>query len=106
VSCYSRANIGWFLNDNPPENALPVGLELILPLLWVPGRRALLVEDESHPIFISFSDGLRELCQLCVSNTQPVELARSHVGFRARRLNHCAIPADTIILIETVIYYI
>src|SRR6266536_1395851 len=53
-----------------------------------------IIKDKPYPIFISFSDGSKELCQLCVSNTQSVELVRSHAGFRARRLNHCAIPAD------------
>ncbi len=48
----------------PRKMRLSVGLGLILYPLLVPGRRALLVEDESYPIFTSFSDGLRELCQL------------------------------------------
>ena len=68
-----------------------MGLGLILSLLWIPGRRALLVKNKLHPIFTFFSDRSRKLCQLCVSNTQPAELVRSHAGFRARRLNHCAL---------------
>ncbi len=49
-----------------------MGLGLTLSPLWVPGRRALLVEDELHPIFTSFSDGSRE-CVSCAFRTHNLQ---------------------------------
>ena len=69
-------------------------IRLTPPYHGVSGRRALLVEDKPHSNFYIKSDGLRKLCQLYDSNSQPAELARSRAGFRVRCRNHCAKPAD------------